>query len=162
MKKFDRYCLFWVIICIIGFGGFIYNGALLAAQQPESEGKDVSALFCVGTYIYEGQIVRWIDGDSVELSVDLGFNITFVDKFRLLDVDTPERGQERFDESVELVNEYAPVGSKIYIWSHKHPKKGKYGRWLAVIYNEEAKVQGSQGKSINEILVEKGWLYGWK
>ena len=156
-KKDSLVLLIFILISVVWIG----TGIALV-EQPKKETKDMSALFSVGTYIYEGQVVRWVDGDTIVLKVDLGFNITFTDKFRLLDVDTPERGQKDFDESVKIVNEYAPKGSKIYVWSHKTPKRGKYGRWLAVIYNEDAKEQDSNGKSINEILTEKGWYYGWK
>lgn len=41
-------------------------------------------------YQYRADVLRVIDGDTVELSVDLGFNIRHVIRGRLLDVNAPE------------------------------------------------------------------------
>jgi micrococcal nuclease len=110
----------------------------------------------VNTYTYKAEVKRWVDGDTVDLAVDLGFGVWKHDRFRLLDVNTPERGRTDFDRSVKMVNDLAPVGSQVYIWSHK---QGKFGRWLLVLYNEEEAKKQEQGKSINQILIEEGWPY---
>lgn len=39
-------------------------------------------------YTYQIEIKRWIDGDTVDTDVDLGFNVKINVRFRLLDVDT--------------------------------------------------------------------------
>lgn len=107
-------------------------------------------------YVYRGKIVRWVDGDTVEISVDLGFRVYKVDRFRLLGVDTPERGREGFVESCQIVNKWAPEGSEVAIQSHK---TGKYGRWLATIYLINSETSSINDKSINELLKEHGWIY---
>jgi len=135
---------------------YVHSKQVAVAAEMPLEEVPMSAIECVDTYVYKAKVVRWIDGDTVELAVDLGFGIWKNDRFRLLDVNTPERGKERFDESVQIVNEYAPVGSTVIVWSHKTEK---YGRWLAVIYNMKEAEKRSLAKSINEILREKGWIY---
>ena len=49
-------------------------------------------------YLYRAKVIRVIDGDTLELSIDLGFNVNRTGSFRLADIDTPEldrRGDSR-------------------------------------------------------------------
>jgi micrococcal nuclease len=82
------------------------------------------------TYGYDAEILRWVDGDTVWLDVDLGLRTHVETEFRLLGVDTPEHGKPGFHEAVEAVNGWAPVGSTIDLVSFR---PDKYGRWLASI-----------------------------
>lgn len=82
------------------------------------------------TYGYDAQVLRWVDGDTVWLDVDLGFRTRTETEFRLLGVDTPERGHIGYGEAINAVNHWAPVGSTIDLVSFK---PDKYGRWLASI-----------------------------
>ena len=72
-----------------------------------------------------------VDGDTVDIILDLGFKISHRVRIRLLLVDTPERGEEEFKEATEALREdlrraTAAVG-RLRIRTHK---RGKYGRWL--------------------------------
>mgnify|MGYP000163561762 CR=1 FL=1 len=40
-------------------------------------------------------VIRVIDGDTVDLRIDIGFHLSAALRFRLLSIDTPERGAER-------------------------------------------------------------------
>ena len=42
-------------------------------------------------YSYTAEVVRVVDGDTVELAVDCGFRLTFKDRFRLAFINAPER-----------------------------------------------------------------------
>ena len=85
-------------------------------------------------YEYKATVVRWVDGDTVDLRVDLGFRINFEDRFRLYDptryVDTPEKGEKNYDEARLCSEKVYPPGSNITVRTFK---KDKYGRWLAQI-----------------------------
>ena len=98
------------------------------------------------TYIYNANVVRWIDGDTVELDVDLGFRLNYRDHFRLDGIDTAERGKPLAAEATALANSLAPVGSSVAIAT---TKGDKYGRWLTVIWPDE-------GVPVNVALVEAG------
>ena len=82
-------------------------------------------------YQYSVTVVRWLDGDTVELIADLGFNTSLKEKFRLFDparyIDTPERGEPGWAEAKELSNTYYPPGKTLVANTYK---KDKYGRWL--------------------------------
>lgn len=85
-------------------------------------------------YEYRATVVRWVDGDTVDLKVDLGFRIGFEDRFRLFDpvkyIDTPERGEKNFNEARMVCEQVYPPGSTLIV---KTFKKDKYGRWLVQI-----------------------------
>ena len=82
-------------------------------------------------YAYSAQVIRWVDGDTVDLRVDLGFKLFAETRFRLYGIDTPERGQKNHDEAWHLAQSLAPVGATVQISTHKDADK--YGRWLAQI-----------------------------
>lgn len=79
-------------------------------------------------YTYKVTVIRWIDGDTVKVNVDLGFGIFHVADCRLLGVDTPERNQPLFKEAKLKAQDVYPVGSEIVVTTHKG--LDKYGRWL--------------------------------
>jgi micrococcal nuclease len=83
------------------------------------------------TYRYKATVVRWVDGDTVWLEVDLGFRMKTINDFRLYGVDTPERGQLNYKEATTFVNAIAPVGTEVTVFTYKDPDK--YGRWLAEV-----------------------------
>jgi micrococcal nuclease len=97
-------------------------------------------------YEYKARVVRWIDGDTVDLNVDLGFRLTMAERFRLDGIDTPERGKAGYDTAKMRAAELAPVGTDVLIQT---AKADKYGRWLAAIWTDV-------GPTVNHVLVEEG------
>lgn len=99
-------------------------------------------------YIYECELIRVVDGDTVRLRVDLGFNMTFSDNFRLFNIDAPElRGEERSDGLLSkqfLIDTL--VDKKLTIRSHKY--RGKYGRYIVDLYADD--------EWMNALLVKEG------
>lgn len=96
-------------------------------------------------YVRNAEIVRWVDGDTVWLKVDMGYRIYGQMDFRLYGIDTPERGAINYYAAIELVNTHAPVGSKVVIKTFKNPDK--YGRWLVEVITADSDL------SINEHLL---------
>jgi micrococcal nuclease len=78
-------------------------------------------------YCYRGTILRWVDGDTLDIEVDLGFKVKTLQRFRLIGVNTPERGEPGFKEAKALAERLAPIGSSLLFESMK---SDKYGRWL--------------------------------
>ena len=85
-------------------------------------------------HIYRAKVMRTVDGDRVEFSVDLGFNICITIRTRLLGVDTPERGHPDWAKATtvleNLLNEQKDEEGYVIIETQK---TGKYGRWLVDI-----------------------------
>lgn len=97
-------------------------------------------------YKYKATVVRWVDGDTVDLFVDLGFHHFVKTRFRLYGIDTPERGHENWAEASNFSKLAAPAGTDIVVDVYKDADK--YGRWLANIHVGEV--------SINDALVAAG------
>jgi micrococcal nuclease len=81
-------------------------------------------------YRYENvKVLRVLDGDTVELEIDMGNNIRWTDKFRLYGIDTPEvHGSTKAagDAATEKLKSLLENG----ILSAETFKPDKYGRWL--------------------------------
>jgi len=80
---------------------------------------------------FRGKIVRVVDGDTVDLDVDLGFHVHTKIRCRLVGVDTPERGHRDWERATfvfaNLMHENLDEEGYLYFTCHK---TGKYGRWL--------------------------------
>jgi micrococcal nuclease len=103
------------------------------------------------SYLYTGNVTRVIDGDTIDVRVDLGFSIFTNTRFRLFGIDTPEKTSkiaEVKEIAITATNfvKNAIEGKEITIESMN---KDKYGRWLA-------KIHYGEGPTINEQLVALG------
>lgn len=107
-------------------------------------------------YTYDAELSRVVDGDTVRLSVSMGFYTHTEQNFRLVGIDTPEiRGEERqfglivknYVEEMFYLSDY-----KCRIVSKKH---GKY-RWLADIYLDH-NGDGTYDFHLNQELLNKGY-----
>lgn len=81
---------------------------------------------------YRAAIAKVIDGDTVDLIVDLGFHVSVAIRTRVLGVDTPEVSTVEGRAVRDLLREKLPIGSGVTIATQKDPGD-KYGRWLARI-----------------------------
>lgn len=92
------------------------------------------------------EVVRVIDGDTVQMRVDVGFYLSFEHRFRILGVDTPERGQPGFHEATAFVEAWCEkYRGSLRVETHK---ADSFGRWLADLYGP--------GGSLWQALVEAG------
>jgi micrococcal nuclease len=99
------------------------------------------------SYEYRATVIRWVDGDTVDLNVDLGFHLTLAGRFRLTGIDTPERGRPGALEAHARAEALAPVGTEVLVLSEK---SDKYGRWLGTILITH------DGPPVNHTLVYEG------
>ena len=90
-------------------------------------------------YIYKAELVRVVDGDTVDLIIDLGFDTSRKERFRLYGIDAPEMRTEAGKEAKAwLWNALQPLET-IYVQTIQlstKAKRDKYGRFLAVLYSE--------------------------
>jgi len=112
---------------------------------------------------YPVEIVRVVDGDTVDVNIDLGFNIVLTgERVRIMGIDTPE---SRTSDKVEKVFGTASKDRLKYLLKHGahlvttlekdgDDAKGKFGRILgdfAVYYTPE-----DREARVSEILVKEG------
>ena len=92
---------------------------------------------------YKATVLRWLDGDTVELRIDLGMRVHTESKFRLARLNAPEvkmyRGvtAEEKAKGLELtamVREKVPEGIDVIVTV---TKKGKYGRYIIELWHDD-------------------------
>jgi len=101
-------------------------------------------------YEYNCEVKRIVDGDTVDVVIDLGFDIYYSSRVRLYGIDTPESRTRNKDEKVRglMSKEYlidALSKGQVVIKTHKD-KKGKFGRVLGEMYVAD--------KNINLMMVD--------
>lgn len=106
-------------------------------------------------YKYKAIVRRVVDGDTVDMDIDLGFGVWLTNqRVRLYGVDTPETRTKNLVEKKfgklahEYVEDQLPLTKRIYITVNEYNSRGKFGRILGTIYAEEGDI------SINQKLVE--------
>jgi micrococcal nuclease len=96
-------------------------------------------------YNYEAIVDRVIDGDTVDLSVDLGFNVWVKQRIRLDGIDTPEKNTNLGAGLTVYMKGLLEKKSVLLVVS----KKDKFGRYLGKIFLGDT-------TSINDKLINLG------
>ncbi len=117
-------------------------------------------------YEYRAKILRVVDGDTVDVDIDLGFGVWMhKERVRMMGIDTPEsRTRDKVEKkfglaSKEYVKAYLPIGSmqilKTEIDKSGEDKKGKFGRILGdfLVYDSKEDAQ----KKLTEIMISQGY-----
>lgn len=113
-------------------------------------------------YEYKCKITRVVDGDTVDVDIDLGFGIVLNDeRVRIMGIDTPESRTSDKVEKIfglaakerlkELLGKEAIL--KTQINKNGEDMKGKFGRILGDFIVEEWE---GEPRMITEVLVEEG------
>ena len=111
-------------------------------------------------YTYAATAIRTIDGDTVDLMLDLGCNVHLKIRVRLYGLNTPEihgitKDSEEYKKGIKAKNflEQLIMNRDLIVRTHKD-KKGKYGRYLAEIFLRE---DFPDRPSINQRLLDGGY-----
>lgn len=105
-------------------------------------------------YNYMAELEHVVDGDTIDIKIDLGFDIKLTKRVRIYNVDTPElRSSNEFErEMARYVKDVVLrklIGKQLYIKTIKD--SDKYGRYLADVY-----VEDEEG-SLSEFLINRGF-----
>jgi micrococcal nuclease len=106
-------------------------------------------------YKYKAAVVRVIDGDTIKAVIDLGFNVTILETFRLYGINTPEiRGKTKKKglESKRQLESKLFKTNNVVILETFIGKKEKYGRWLGIVFLEIEEKQ----ICINDLMISEG------
>lgn len=79
---------------------------------------------------YPAVLKRTIDGDTVVLSVDLGFHVSVEVSFRLARINCAELGEVQAQKAKEFTTEWL-LGQLLDVVTGR---RDRYGRWIAEIY----------------------------
>ncbi len=106
---------------------------------------------------YKARVNHIVDGDTIDVDIDLGFNVwLYKQRIRLYGVDTPESRtrdlvEKRFGKLAKsIIEQHCPVGTIIVLRTKMDSKSvGKYGRVLGTLIVNEL--------NINEYLVNNNY-----
>jgi micrococcal nuclease len=107
------------------------------------------------------KVTNVVDGDTIDVEIDLGFSVSYAQRLRLAGIDTPEsRTTDKMEKALGLeAKEYLKSKVKdakdVIVKTEKPDSSEKYGRILGWVY-----VDGSK-KSINEQMIEDGYAWGY-
>jgi len=107
------------------------------------------------------EVTKIVDGDTIDVVIDLGFDIMFSSRVRLAGIDTPEsRTTDKVEkslglESKEYLKKYLKDAKPIIIKTEKMNSSEKYGRILGWVY-----VNGDT-ESLNDKMINDGYAWGY-
>ena len=106
------------------------------------------------------KVYKVVDGDTIDVDIDLGFNVSYFQRVRLAGIDTPESKTKDLAEkalgleSKKKLEEMLLGAEDIVIRTEKPDSTEKFGRILGWLF-----VNG-EDKSINHTLIDTG--YAWE
>ena len=95
-------------------------------------------------YQYKAKVLNVVDGDTIDVSIDLGLQIYSLQRIRLYGIDTPERGQPGFLEAADRLKQLI-LDKNVTIKTYK---TSKYGQYLGEIEFD--------GIHINQMMITEG------
>ena len=107
------------------------------------------------------KVLAVIDGDTIDVDIDLGFDISITKRVRLAGIDTPEsRTSDKYEkslglESKALLKQKLASAQTIVIRTEKPDSSEKYGRVLGWLFLDEEKT------SFNETMIATGYAWSY-
>lgn len=106
-------------------------------------------------YSYACVATNVVDGDTLDVVIDLGFHLSAAMRVRLYGIDTPERGQPLHDEAAAFLREFVglvPGGAPYPLLIDTFKSADKYGRWLGLVSRRDVQMP----TDVNDLLVSNG------
>jgi len=107
------------------------------------------------------KVLKVVDGDTIDVDIDLGFNISYYQRVRLAGIDTPEsRTTDKKEKALGLevkdrLKKAIDAATDVVIKTEKPDSSEKYGRILGWVYLDNNKV------SINQTLIDEGYAWAY-
>jgi micrococcal nuclease len=107
------------------------------------------------------KVLKIIDGDTIDVDIDLGFDISFTQRVRLAGIDTPEsRTTDKYEKALGLevkdkLKHAIEAAKTVVIRTEKPDSTEKYGRILGWVFLDENPV------SINQTLIDEGFAWSY-
>lgn len=107
------------------------------------------------------RVLEVVDGDTIDVEIDLGFDISFTSRVRLAGIDTPESRTKDLAEkklgleAKEYLKHKLEGATHIVIQTEKSDSSEKYGRILGWLFI------GTDGKSLNDQMIAEGYAWAY-
>jgi micrococcal nuclease len=110
---------------------------------------------------YVKKVTKVVDGDTIDVEIDLGFDISFSSRVRLAGIDTPEsRTTDKMEKALGLeakayLKHEIESAKSVVIKTEKMDSSEKYGRILGWVFLDGSTV------SLNEKMITDGHAWGY-
>ena len=110
---------------------------------------------------YVRKVENVVDGDTIDVLIDLGFDILFASRVRLAGIDTPESRTKDIAEKAlgleakEYLKQSLKDAKSVVIKTEKMDSSEKYGRILGWVY-----INGDT-ESLNDKMINDGYAWGY-
>ena len=110
---------------------------------------------------YVKKVSKVVDGDTIDVEIDLGFDISFSSRVRLAGIDTPEsRTTDKMEKALgleckEYLKKAIDSSKSVVIKTEKMDSSEKYGRILGWVFLDGSEV------SINQKMINEGYAWGY-
>ena len=111
------------------------------------------------------KIKKVLDGDTIDVIIDLGFDLAKTERVRIAGVDTPEKRTRDLEEKalgIDATNwlkgkleETIKGDEELIVRTELVGGTGKYGRLLGWLYVGDASI------SLNELMIEEGYAWAY-
>ena len=111
------------------------------------------------------KIDRVVDGDTIDVTIDLGFDLYKKERVRVAGVDTPEKRTKNLEEKalgIDATNwlkkeleDVLAGDDELIVRTELHGGVGKYGRLLGWLY------VGDEAVSLNEQMITQGYAHAY-
>ena len=111
------------------------------------------------------EINRVLDGDTIDVTIDLGFDLYKKERVRVAGVDTPEKRTKNLEEKalgIDATNwlkkelqDVLDGDDELIVRTELHGGVGKYGRLLGWLY------VGDEELSLNEQMITQGYAHAY-
>ena len=111
------------------------------------------------------EIVKVLDGDTIDVIIDLGFDLYKKERVRIAGVDTPEKRTRNLEEKalgIDATNwlkkeleDVLAGDDELIVRTELHGGTGKYGRLLGWLY------VGDEQVSLNEQMITQGYAHAY-
>ena len=111
------------------------------------------------------KINRVVDGDTIDVTIDLGFDLYKKERVRVAGVDTPEKRTKNLEEKalgIDATNwlkkelqDVLDGDDELIVRTELHGGVGKYGRLLGWLY------VGDETVSLNEQMITQGYAHAY-
>jgi micrococcal nuclease len=107
------------------------------------------------------KVLKVVDGDTIDVDIDLGFNISYTQRVRLAGIDTPEsRTKDAREKALGLevkdkLKKAIDAAKDVVVKTELPDSSEKYGRILGWVYLD------GDTRSLNEQLIDEGYAWGY-
>ena len=111
------------------------------------------------------KVDKVLDGDTIDVTIDLGFDLYKKERVRIAGVDTPEKRTKNLEEKalgIDATNwlkkeleDVLAGDDELIVRTELHGGVGKYGRLLGWLY------VGDEELSLNEQMINQGYAHAY-